>query len=71
MIGWHYVTQFYWRILVMGEYYIRKRKEMSYIKKTFLHLTGVNTRLSATTFFQEAINGTLQENQIFLIKDFR
>lgn len=96
MIGWHYVTQFYWRILVMGEYYIRKRKEIrlniiqaakkykekllgkkfayiydsrflevSYTKKTFLHLTGVNTRLSATTFFQEAINGTLQENQIF------
>lgn len=38
--------------------------EVSYTKKTFLHLTGVDTRLTATAFFQEAIKGTLQGNQI-------
>lgn len=44
--------------------------EVSYTKKTFLHLTGVNTRITAAAFFQEATKGTLQENQIFFNQRF-
>lgn len=39
--------------------------EVIYKAQNFRHLTGVDTALSAKRFYQNAVNGTLQANQIW------
>lgn len=39
--------------------------EVSFRKRDFSHLTGVDKNLSANDFYKEAIRGTLRENQIW------
>ena len=41
---------------------------ISATKSNFLHLTGVNTKLSASQFFDKALNKTLTENDFDFIK---
>ncbi|MBR4004805.1 MAG: hypothetical protein IKI90_03045 [Treponema sp.] len=41
---------------------------ISATKSNFLHLTGVNTKLTATQFFDKAVNCTLTENDFDFIK---
>lgn len=41
---------------------------ISAIKSNYLHLTGVNTQLSAEQFFYKALNNTLTENDFDFIK---
>lgn len=45
--------------------YDNKAIEVVYRKKDFLHLTGVETVLSANDFYNEAVRGTITHNQIF------
>ena len=47
----------------LKEFYI-----ISASKSNFLHLTGVNTSLSAEQFFDKALNNTLTENDFNFIK---
>lgn len=42
--------------------------EVIYRARDFLHLTGVDTNLSANEFYKEAIRGTLRHTQIFFSK---
>lgn len=42
--------------------------EVVYRARDFLHLTGVDTKLSANEFYKEAIRGTLRHTQIFFSK---
>jgi len=39
--------------------------EVIYRSRDFLHLTGVDTNLSAESFYKKAVEGTLRSNQIF------
>ena len=39
--------------------------EVAYQAKGFRHLTGVDTKLDAMSFYKKAVAGTLQESQIF------
>lgn len=39
--------------------------EVAYHETEFRHLTGVATKLTAQSFYDKAVNGTLQQNQVF------
>lgn len=58
-----YEYQVFSKSLKKNEFYI-----ISATKSNFLHLTGVNTPLSAEQFFDKALNKTLTENDFNFIK---
>ncbi|MDD6485506.1 MAG: PBECR4 domain-containing protein [Spirochaetales bacterium] len=52
-----YEYQVFSKSFVVNQFYV-----ISATKSNFLHLTGINTMLSASQFFDKALDGTLSEN---------